>query len=101
MDRVGTEMTTMSTSNTSATSIDNKVKILGQLMSDTSDMFDDVRAMFDVEWQSQRDYEVAWILFLSEGRVKDTGFSNLDQIADLWSPPDDDYWDSITAKFQD
>jgi hypothetical protein len=79
----------MSTSKTSPTSFENKVRILSEVMADTSEMFDEVRAMFDVEWQTDSDYNVAWALLLSDGNVRDTGFSSLSEIRELYQPLDD------------
>lgn len=81
-----------------STTFDDKVKILGELMSDTSEMFDEVRYVVNGEWKTEENYNVAWALLLSDGRMTDTGFESLQQIRELWNPPDDEYLDSITTR---
>ena len=76
------------------TTYENKVKILHELMADNSEMFLETRKMFDLEWQTQKQYEVAWALLLSDGSVQDTGFDSLEQIRKVWEPGDDSYYDS-------
>jgi hypothetical protein len=80
------------------TTLDNKVKILQELMSDTSEMFDEVRYVVSGEWKTDTHYNVAWALLLGNGLVTDTGFESLEQIRELWNPADDEYWDSITTR---
>lgn len=66
------------------TTLENKVKILTEVMSDSSPLFENVRYMLDVPPQSQADYELNWELFIGAGQLVDIGFTSLSEIAEIW-----------------
>lgn len=66
------------------TTFDNKVKILTEVMSDTSPLFENVRYMLDVPPQTKADYELNWQLFIGAGQLVDIGFTSLSEIAEIW-----------------
>lgn len=66
------------------TTFENKVKILTEVMSDTSPLFENVRYMLDVPPQTQADYELSWQLFIGAGQLVDLGFTSLSEIAEIW-----------------
>jgi|GEM_PF-3362485 hypothetical protein len=66
------------------TAFENKVKILTEVMSDTSPLFENVRYMLDVPPQTQADYEHYWELFIGAGQLVDIAFTSLSEIAEVW-----------------